>query len=112
MGNKGKIGIYQSICREKLLSKQKTVPIWRIWDPDRIDEPETKVDKRRITQSKQKKYKATKITTTLKVTNRLKSTSRVPDYTEGKIYTQATFDDLEKFEIEKNDDLYGDAFND
>jgi len=67
---------------------------------------------RRITQSKQKKYKATKITTALKVINPLKSTSRVPAEVKGKTYLQATFDDLEKFELKKNDDLYGDAFND
>ena len=47
-----KIGIYQSIHQEKLLSKQKTVLIWKIWDPDRADEPEKKVDKRKITQLK------------------------------------------------------------
>ena len=51
------------------------------------------------------------MTTTLKVTDRWKSTSRVPDY-KGKTYSQATFDDLENFVQEKNNDLFGDAFND
>ena len=65
-----------------------------------------------MTQLKQRKYKATRITTTLKVTNCWKSTSRVPDYTKGETYSQATFDDLETFEFKNNNDLYGDAFND
>ena len=34
------------------------------------------------------------------------------DYTKGKKYLQATFDDLETVVLEKNDALYGDAFND
>ena len=58
----------------------------------------------RIVQSKQKKYKETRIMTTLKVTDRWKSTSIVPDYN-GKIYSQATFGDLETFVLKKNDDL-------
>ena len=52
------------------------------------------------------------MTTTLKVTDRWKSTSRVPDYAKGKTYSQVTFDDVETFVLEKNDDLFGDAFND
>ena len=48
----------------------------------------------------------------MKLTDHWKSTSRVPDYTKGKIYLQATFDDLETVVLEKNDALYGDAFND
>jgi len=92
--------------------KQTIVPIWKIWDQDRIDEPEKKGDKRRITKSKQKKYKATKITTTSKVTSQLKSTKKAPDYTKGKTYIQATFDDLETVVLEKNATLYGNAFND
>ena len=35
-----KIGIYQSVCRAKLISKKTTVPIWKIWEPERTDEPE------------------------------------------------------------------------
>ena len=90
------------------------VPIWKVWEPDRIDEPEKKVDKRRITasQNKTKKYKATSITTKMEVTGRTKSTSQVIEYVKGKTYVQATFDDLETVVLEKNDALYGDAFND
>lgn len=39
-----KIGIYQNIRRAKQISKQMTVPIWKMWDPDRTNEPEKKVD--------------------------------------------------------------------
>ena len=73
-----KMGIYQSVRRAKLASKQMTVPIWKIWEPERIDEPEKKVEKRRLQQTRQKKYKATSITNKLKVTERIRSTSRVP----------------------------------
>ena len=91
-----------------------TVPIWKIWEPDRTDEPEKKVDKRRITAShkKTKKYKATRITTKMEVTGRTKSTSRVTEHVKEKIYVQATFDDLKTIMLEKNNGLYGDAFND
>ena len=43
-----KIGIYQSIRRAKMISKRLTVPIWKIWEPDRNEAPITKVDKRRL----------------------------------------------------------------
>ena len=46
-----KIGIYQSVCRAKIASKQMTVPIWNIWEPKRTDKPEKKVDKRRLKQT-------------------------------------------------------------
>ena len=108
------IGIYQSVRRAKFESKKMTVPIWKIWEPDRIDEPTTKVDKRRITASvkKTKKYKATRITNKLKVKERTRSTSRVTEHVEEKTYLQATFDDLEAVVMEKNNALYRDAFND
>ena len=48
----------------------------------------------------------------MKAKNRVKSTSQTPDYTKGKTYLQATFDDLGTVVLEKNDALYGDAFND
>ena len=107
-----KMGIYQSVRRAKYASKQMTVPIWKIWDPDRTDEPAKKVDKRRLKQTKQKKYKASSITDKLKVTGSIKSTSRVTDRFKRKTYLQATFDDLEVVMMEKNPALYGDAFND
>ena len=78
-----------------------TVPIWKIWEPERIDEPKKKVDKTRLQQTRQKKYKATRITTKMKVTKRWKSTSRVPDYIKGKTYLQATFDNPEMVVLEK-----------
>ena len=52
-----KIGIYQRMRRAKQISKQKTVPIWKIWDPEITDEPGKKIDKRRITQSKKRNTK-------------------------------------------------------
>ena len=57
-----KVGIYQSVRRAKLASKEKTVPIWKIWDHDRTDEPIKKVDKRRLQQNRKRKYKPTSIT--------------------------------------------------
>ena len=107
-----KMGIYQSVRRAKLASKKMTVQIWKIWEPERIDEPEKKVDKRHLQQIRQKKYKATRITNKWEVTRRTKSTSRVTEHVEGKTYLQATFDDFEAIVMEKNDALYGDAFND
>ena len=107
------MGIYQIIHQAKFIPKKMTVPIQKIGDQDQTDEPVKKADKRRITESQQKKYKETRITTTLKVTNGLRSNSRVPDY-EGEIYySQPTFDDdLETFMMKKNNDLFGNAFND
>ena len=57
-----KIGIYQSVRRAKLASKDKTIPIWKIWDHDQIDKPIKRIDRSQITQTKQKKYKAAHIT--------------------------------------------------
>jgi len=107
-----KMGIYQSIRRAKLASKQMTVPIWKIREPERTDEPEKKVDKRRLKQTKQKKYKASSITDKLKVTTHTRSTSRAPVQAKEKKYLQVKFDDLEVVVMEKNAALYGDAFND
>ena len=109
-----KIGIYQSIRRAKILSKKLTVPLWKIWEPDRTDEPKKKVDRRRVIESRKKvkKYKATKITNKMKVKERVKSTSRAPAVVAEKTYQQVKFDDLETVVLEKNDALYGEAFND
>ena len=107
-----KMEIYQSVQQAKYVSKQMTVLIWKIWDPDRTNEPAKKVDKRRFKQSKQKKYKASSITDKLKVTGSIKSTSRVTDRFKRKTYLQATFDTIEVVMMEKNPSLYGDAFND
>mmetsp|Transcript_20144 Transcript_20144/g.23241 ORF Transcript_20144/g.23241 Transcript_20144/m.23241 type:complete len:91 (-) Transcript_20144:105-377(-) len=89
-----------------------TVPIWKIWEPERIDKPAKKVDKRRLKQTKQKKYKASSITDKLKVTTHTRSTSRAPVQAKEKKYLQVKFDDLEVVMMEKNVALYGDAFND
>ena len=75
-----KFGIYQSIWQIKLISKQMTVHIWKMWDPVWPNKPTKKIDRRQITKSKQKKYKDTKITAKLKVTKRPRSTSKVPQY--------------------------------
>ena len=88
------------------------MPIWRIWDHDRTDAPIQKVDKRRLQMNRQRKYKPTSITHKLKVTDTTRSTSRASEPVLWKKYIQATFDDLEEVAMEKNDALYGDAFND
>ena len=88
-----------------------TVPIWKIWELDRIDEPAKKVDKRCLQQNRQRKYKTTSITNKWKVTRSIKSTSRVTEKVNGETYLQDTFDKLEDVVIEKNDTLYSDAFN-
>ena len=62
-----KLGIYYGMKRAKILVKQMTVLIWKIWDPERPEKPKKKVEGQRITASKQKKYKAIKITNKLKV---------------------------------------------
>ena len=109
-----KIGIYQSIRRANLLSKKLTVPIWKIWDPERIDEPKKKVYKRKITESRKKvkKYKATKTTNKMKVKEQVKSTSQALAVIAEKTFQQVKFNYLEAVVMEKNDALYGDAFND
>ena len=89
-----------------------TVPIWKIWEPDRTDDPEKKVDILEIQQTRQKKDKATRITTKMEVTGRTKSTSRLTEQIKRKTYVHATFDDLETIMLKKNDALYSDAFND
>ena len=106
-----KIGIYQSMRQAKLMSKQTIVPIWKMWEPGR-KEPVKKVDKRRLQQTRQKKYKASCIRNKQEVTESKRSTSRVPAHVEEKNYLQATFDTLEEVVLEKNEALYGDAFND
>ena len=89
-----------------------TVPIWKIWDHDRTDEPIKKADKRRLQQNRKRKYKPTSITNKWKVTDSIRSTSRVSEPVIRKKYVQATFDDLEDVVMEKNDALYGNVFND
>ena len=74
-----KMGIYQSVRRAKLASKNKTVPIWKIWDHDRTDKPITRIDRSRITKTKQKKYKTVPITNKWRVTDSNRSTSRASE---------------------------------
>ena len=90
-----------------------TVPILKMWDPDRTDEPIQKVDKRRVTETKEKKYQETHITDKIKVTHRNQSTSTVKEYTERK-FTQENMTDYAQKDYEPvlNDALFGDAFND
>ena len=105
----------KSTCFFSLIfNERRKVLIWKIWEPERTDEPEKKVDKRRITASrkKTKKYKATRIINKIKVTGRTKSTSQVTEQIKRKIYVQVKFDDLEAVVMEKNNALYGDAFKD
>ena len=89
-----------------------TIPLWEIWDHDRTDRPIKKIDRTRITQTQQKKYKIARITTKLKVKERTKSTSQATKQMKRKTYIQVKFDELEAVVMEKNDALYGDAFND
>ena len=107
-----KIGIYQSVRQAKLASTGMTIPIWKIWDHDRTDKPITRIDRSRITKTKQKKYKTVPITNKWKVTDSNRSTSRASEPVILKKYVQAKFDNLEDVMMEKNDALYGDAFND
>ena len=47
----------------------------------------------------------------MEITESIRSTSRVIEPVKGKTYLQATFDNLADVVTEKNDALYGDAFN-
>ena len=107
-----KMGIYQSVRCAKLESKKLTIPLWKIWDHDQTDGPIKKIDWSRITQSKQKIYKTARITNKWKVTDSIRSTSRASEPVILKIYVQAKFENLEDAVMEKNDTLYGNAFND
>ena len=93
-------------------TQNKPIPLWKIWDHDQTDGPIKKIDRSKITQSKQKIYKTARIINKWKVTGSIRSTSCVTEPVKGKTYLQATFDDLEDVVMEKNDALYGDAFND
>ena len=108
-----KMGIYQSVKGAKLLSKRLTIPIWKMWNPNQNDEPKMKVDKRRTTRYKPKKYKRTNITDKIKVTHMNQSTSKVREYT-VRYFTQESMNDYTQKDYEPvlNDDLFGDAFND
>ena len=48
----------------------------------------------------------------MEVTGSKRSTSRAPTHVDKKNYMQATFDTLKDVVVEKNEALYGDAFND
>ena len=110
--NRWKIGIYQSMRRAKLISLRLTRPIWRLWNPDRQSEPGTKVDRSRITNSKQRKYKTARITTKLKVTNHSRSTSKAQDYKERHFSQKLISKCVPKvYTPVMNAALFGDAFN-
>ena len=86
-----KQGICDIMREAKTLTTKHTVSIWKTWDLDRANEPEKKVDKRRVIQSNQK-YKETKVTNTLKVNKHCQSTSNVKDHKE-RTFQQESFDD-------------------
>ena len=73
------MGLYQSVRQAKLASKKMKIPLWKIWDHDQTDGPIKKIDRSQITQSKQKIYKAARITTKLEVKERIRSTSRATE---------------------------------
>ena len=54
MGHKVKYGNIPEYQERKLISNEMTVPIWKIWDHNRMDKPVQKVDKGRI-KDKQKR---------------------------------------------------------
>ena len=83
-----------------------------MWDPNRIFEPEKKVDRQRITKSKQRKYKVTRITTKLRVTKSRRSTSKAKGYKE-RFFKQKLLHECtsKEFTPVVNDALFGDAFN-
>ena len=45
-GTRWKQGIYNSMRRAKILVTKPTVPIWKMWDPNRADESEKIIDKK------------------------------------------------------------------
>ena len=50
VGNKvKKYGYTRAFFLAKLVSKQMTIPIWKVWVLDRKVEPEKKVDTKRVT---------------------------------------------------------------
>ena len=59
-------------------------------DLDRTVEPEKKLDARRVTQSKQKKYKIIRTTNKLKVSTQYSSTSKLKGYNKRR-YSKAKF---------------------
>ena len=83
------------------------------WDPNRKSEPEKKVGRRRSTNSKQRKYKIARITTTLKVTKCRRSTSKVKGY-KKRFFNQKRLNKCTPKEYTPvvNEALFGDAFND
>ena len=72
--NRWRIGIYHSMKRAAIAAKGLTIPIYKIWYPDR-PAPRKRVDRRRLTSRKPIKYKDIKITNKMKVTKTHQSTS-------------------------------------
>ena len=70
-----------------------TIIIWKIWEPARIDELKKEVDSQRITQSKQKKYKAIRTTNKLKIRKQCSSTGKIKGYNKRR-YSKETFTEL------------------
>ena len=72
MGNKVKDRVLPEHSLNKVAIKTKHSTDLELWELDRIDEPKKKVDKRRITQLKQNKYKERIITAKFKIIKRRK----------------------------------------
>lgn len=108
-----KQGIFHSMRKAKIKLINSTVPIWEMWDPDRLDESVTKINKYTITETKPKKFKELKITTKLKVTTRWRSTSKATGYNK-RIYVKESIKDFvpKEFVPKKNNNLFVDKFND
>lgn len=109
-----KFGVYQSMRRAKLASTQMIVPIQKIWDPDRIDEPEKKVDYRRCQVKEKCTFKETKKTNCSKVT-RKRSTSKAPEKVIRRMYREQESINvfaLKDFMPRVIDLIFGDTDND
>ena len=99
--------------RATIAAKGLTIPIYKIWAPDR-PEPRKRVDRRHITSHKPIKYKDIKITNKMKVTKTHRLTTVVSKQFYPRQYReQMSVQDFPPatFEPEQIDALFGDAFN-
>ena len=100
--------------RAAIAAKGLTIPIYKIWDPDR-PAPRKRVDRRRLTSRKPIKHKDIKITNKMKVTKTHRSTSVASKRFYSRQYReQMSVQDFTPatFEPDRIDALFGDAFND
>ena len=111
--NRWKNGIYHSMKRAAIAAKGFTIPIYKIWAPDR-PEPRKRVDRRRLTSPKPIKYKDIKITNKMNVTKTHRSTSVVSKQFYTRQYRgQMSVQDFTPatFELDWIYALFGEAFN-